>query len=72
MRRSAERVGECEGIAAVLALASSLLWGVAVLGSLYPAVTVLLARVVHGERLRPAQNVRVTTAPGGVLLITAG
>ena len=45
---------------------------VAVLGSLYPVVTVLLARVVHHERLAMVQNVGVLTALGGVGLIAVG
>jgi drug/metabolite transporter (DMT)-like permease len=45
---------------------------VSVLGSLYPVVTVLLARVVHGERLGLLQTVGVVGALGGVVLIAAG
>lgn len=45
---------------------------VAVLGSLYPVVTVLLARVLHGERLGTAQTVGVAGALGGVALIAVG
>jgi drug/metabolite transporter (DMT)-like permease len=45
---------------------------VAVVGALYPVATVLLARVVLQERLRPVQLAGVTAAFAGVALIAAG
>ncbi len=62
------------GANAAFAFASrgGLLSVVAVLGSLYPVVTVLLARQVHGERLKPIQGLGVMVALGGVVLLTAG
>lgn len=44
---------------------------VAVLASLYPVVTAVLARQVHGERLRSIQVAGTATAMGGVLLLAA-
>ncbi len=55
-----------------LASRSGLVSLVAVLGSLYPVVTVLAARFVHGERLRPVQNAGVVSALAGVVLIASG
>jgi drug/metabolite transporter (DMT)-like permease len=43
----------------------------AVLASLYPVVTALLARTILAERLRTVQSVGVIAALGGVLLLSA-
>lgn len=56
------------GIASTLGLLAL----VAVLGSLYPVVTAVLAWLVHGERLRPLQYFGVGLALLGVAAISAG
>jgi drug/metabolite transporter (DMT)-like permease len=56
----------------VLALGRGLLSVVGVLGALYPAVTVLLARVVLHERLTRAQDAGVLLTLAGVLALAAG
>jgi drug/metabolite transporter (DMT)-like permease len=55
-----------------LATQRGLLSVTAVLGSLYPVVTVMLARVVLHERLRLVQQVGVVAALTGVVLVSAG
>lgn len=55
-----------------LATTESLLSVAAVLAQLYPVVTVLLARVVLGERISRPQQVGVVSAFAGIALITAG
>lgn len=44
----------------------------AVLTSLYPAITVLLARIAYSERLRAVQRVGMAVAVAGVALVTIG
>ena len=55
-----------------LATQEGLLSVVSVLGSLYPAVTVVLARVVLAERVSRVQEVGVVLALAGVVAISAG
>jgi drug/metabolite transporter (DMT)-like permease len=56
----------------VLSTRLGLLSIVAVLTSLYPVTTVVLARTVLGERIGGAQLVGLFLAAVGVVLITAG
>ena len=55
-----------------LATQEGLLSVVSVLGSLYPAVTVVLARIVLAERVSRVQEVGVVLALAGVVAISAG
>ena len=55
-----------------VATRSGLLSVVAVLASLYPVVTVLLARKFQAERIRPIQVVGAVATLGGVVLLAAG
>ena len=55
-----------------VATTSGLVSLTAVLASLYPAVTVLLARLVHKEQLRRIQDLGAVLTLGGVVLIAAG
>jgi len=56
----------------VIAAGEGLLSVVGVLGALYPAVTVLLARVVLGERLSAVQAAGVGICLAGVIALAAG
>ncbi|MDX6698436.1 MAG: hypothetical protein QOE65_1833 [Solirubrobacteraceae bacterium] len=55
-----------------LATTKGLLSVTSVVGSLYPLVTVLLARLVLGERVRRVQELGIAAAVLGVVLIAAG
>ncbi len=68
-------IGALESVATLLFAISTtlgMLSVVGMLGSLYPLVTILLARMLLGERLVPFQRIGVTAALLGVVLITAG
>ena len=56
----------------LLATRAGMLSLAAVLTSLYPAITVLLARLVYSERLRLVQRLGIVLALTGVALVTAG
>ncbi len=56
----------------VIATGEGLLSVVGTLGSLYPAVTVILARYMLDERLSRVQNVGVVTTLAGVVALAAG
>ena len=59
-------------VAFAIATTGGLLALVAMLGSLFPVVTIALAYVVLGERLGGVQRAGIVLALGGVLLISAG
>lgn len=55
-----------------IAVQNGMLSLAAVLTSLYPAITVLLARIAYSERLRAVQRVGMAVAVAGVALVTVG
>jgi drug/metabolite transporter (DMT)-like permease len=54
----------------VLATRAGLFGLAVVLTSLYPGITVVLARFVLGERLRPTQVIGLLLAAAGVVMVT--
>ncbi|HEV2374854.1 MAG TPA: EamA family transporter [Streptosporangiaceae bacterium] len=54
----------------VLATRAGLFGMAVILTSLYPGMTVLLARFVLGERMQPVQRLGLLLAAGGVVLVT--
>lgn len=68
-------IGSTDAIANILFTASTatgMLAITSVLGSLFPVATVLLALVIHKERLLPIQYLGVVSTMCGVIAITAG
>jgi drug/metabolite transporter (DMT)-like permease len=68
-------LGVCDalaGFAYALATTYGMLGLVAVVGALYPAVTVLLSMLIIGERPQPVQFIGVVLALGGIALISTG
>jgi drug/metabolite transporter (DMT)-like permease len=68
-------LGVCDalaGFAYALATTHGILGLVAVVGALYPAVTVLLSMLVLHERPQPAQCIGVAFAVVGIVFISAG
>jgi drug/metabolite transporter (DMT)-like permease len=55
----------------VLATRAGLFGLAVVITSLYPGITVLLARLTLGERMRPVQRAGLALAAAGIILITA-
>jgi uncharacterized membrane protein len=60
----------CANVAYVLATRAGLFGIAVILTSLYPGITVLLARVVHGERMHLVQRAGLLLAAAGVALVT--
>jgi uncharacterized membrane protein len=54
----------------VLATRAGMLGLAVVLTSLYPGITVVLARFALGERLRPTQVIGLLLAGAGVVMVT--
>jgi drug/metabolite transporter (DMT)-like permease len=69
---STDLLGLGANVTFALATGRGLLTVVAVLSNLYPAMTAILAAVVHEERLGKVQLAGVVGALAGVVLIAAG
>ena len=71
MARASGLVDATANVCYVLATRAGLFGLAVVITSLYPGITVLLARLTLGERMRSVQRAGLALAAAGIILITA-